>query len=48
MTGPLVTMIVWLLGSAPAADPYAACPAKVLTFEAARLTYVEMKRGCDD
>jgi hypothetical protein len=43
----LVTLIVWLLGSAPAADAYAACPAKVLTFEAARLTFVQMKRGCD-
>ena len=42
----IVMLIVWLLGSASAADAYAACPAKVLTFEAARLTYVEMKRGC--
>jgi hypothetical protein len=46
MSVNLVTLIVWLLGSAPAADAYAACPAKVLTFEAARLTYVEMERGC--
>lgn len=43
----LVTLLAWLLGSAPAADAYAACPAKVMTFEAARLTYVEMERGCN-
>lgn len=39
-------IVAWLLGSAPAADAYAACPAKVLTFEAARPTFVEMKRDC--
>ena len=39
--------LVWLLASAPAADRYRACEPVVITFEAARLTYVEMKRGCN-
>lgn len=39
--------LVWLLASAPAADRYAACEPVVITFEAARLTYVQMKRGCN-
>lgn len=38
--------LLWWLGLTASADPFAACPAKVITFEAARLTYVEMQRGC--
>lgn len=39
--------LLWWLGLTASADPYVACPAKVITFEAAKLTVVTMEPGCN-